>query len=94
MKKIRLKEKIMVCPFCQYKMDSLSEIALRKEGAAMDIGDIAVCMNCGQPNIVSETYELRAMTPEEKTTLQQEDPEAFFTMMRASFRVTSFSKNN
>lgn len=63
--------------------------------------DISICTNCGQLNVFNNDYSQRKATKQELAELEQQDPEGYSKIMRASVFIKSkeatakkLSKNN
>lgn len=46
----------MICPYCDHRLDSAFDI--EDESARPGIGDIALCVRCGEPSQFSDEMEM------------------------------------
>jgi hypothetical protein len=62
------------CPSCFYVMDSATCVSKGQRDAIPSVGDMTVCMRCGQILTYTETLGLRKLTDDERKELES-DPE-------------------
>jgi hypothetical protein len=83
--------KVMVCPECGYKMDSMTSIHNDRKPKP---GDWALCLHCGSVLVIKENLEFRFATPEELFMLKEYNIEKYEYLARAQFFIMEKNMRN